>query len=104
MTMLGRPYLDRSVPHALDFQSDPLAARVQLDGASLSLDGDDCAGLLGVLVHARFREGEHVGRGNGQERSIQGPLEVAILGRNGVVDSNEVGAGGEGALDHQGAQ
>jgi hypothetical protein len=86
-------YLNGPVSHALDFEFDPLPPFVQLDVPCVAFHGNDGTRLLCFLVHACL--------GQRQERAIERLLEVAIIRRDGMVDSDKVGAGGEGALDHQ---
>jgi hypothetical protein len=67
----------------------------------MSLHRDDCARLLRLLVDVRVGKRKHVVRGDRQEGAIESPVQIAIVGADGIVDGDEIGAHGEGAFDHQ---
>lgn len=97
----GTGYLNGPVAGAFHLEAYPLPALVELDDACLALDGHDCARLVRGVVDSRVGQRKRVVGRDGQKGAVQGLVEVAIVGADGVVDGDEVGAGGEGALNHQ---
>jgi hypothetical protein len=96
-----RTHLYRPVPSTLDPQPDALSPLIQRNRACLAFDRDDGTWLLRCLVHVGIGQRKHVLGGDRQERSIQRLLEIAVVGGDGMVHGDEVGARGEGALDHE---
>ena len=94
-------YLDGPVAGAFHLESYPLPALVERDEARFALDSHDGTRLVRGFVDGGIGQREHVVGGDGQEGAVQGLVEVAIVGADGMVDGDEVGASREGALDHQ---
>lgn len=93
-----RADLDGPVALARDPEPDAPPALVQLDGLG-RLDGHHGAGLPFHRVGLGRGQREALRARDGQEASVQGPGEVAVVGADGVVDGDEVGPCGKSAFD-----
>ncbi|KAK1247665.1 hypothetical protein MKX07_000553 [Trichoderma sp. CBMAI-0711] len=91
-----RANLDRPVSLARHLKPDPLTALVE---RNLTLGGHHDARLRRSLVLLGRREGEQVSVRDGQEAAVESAGQVAVVGADGIVDGDEVGASGKGALD-----
>jgi len=91
-----RADLNGAVASARDAQAD---ARAVLVHDNAALNGDDGTGLAVELVLGVGRQREGLIVRDGQEAAVEGAAQVAVVGGDGVVDGDEVGAHGKRALD-----
>lgn len=92
-------YLDRPVTLAGDLKTNTRAAWVQRDPTMLGDDHSTRNPLL--LEYSSIRKWEEMLAGDREKASIQRALKVAIIRRDGIVHSDEIGASRKSALDHE---
>lgn len=94
MTDLYRP-----ITLTRNFQANTLASLVESDPPLLCNNNrpGDPLSLKGRGVRQR----EKVIAWDGQEAAVERAFEISVVGTDGVVDRDEVSAGGESALDHE---
>lgn len=91
-----RTDLDRPVSLARHAQPDPSPSFIK---RNLSLDRDNSSGLLVGHIVVGNDGWKDISVGNREEATVESPAEVAVIGADGVLNSNEICARGEGALD-----
>ena len=91
-------YLDWPIPFTCDCQPNPLLSLVQNDFPVFNRHNSTWK--LRRFVRQRVWKREKILGRYGKEAPIERSVKIAIIGTDGIVDSDEVGAARERPLDH----